>query len=184
MPLASPNNCWPANLQQFVDAVANSNEFQDLVGAADATAATASIFGKRLTHSHSGHAWTADELAQLRGYAMVYGDPTSPYGKHVTASTNYLPHGVTIVAVGRLVLEQDLIDHGDGRTGLTDTHDRDWQNIVGTILDEVLDYLRESGGPWPVGNAEVTEDSETKAENQPTRGCWQYCELSFSWREE
>lgn len=179
MPLAAPNNCWPANLQKFTDALSNSAQFQTLVEAADAAAALARIFGKRLTWSADGHAWTPDELATLRYYAMVYGDPGTPYGKHLQNNACYLPHGVTVVALGRLVLEKDLVDHGKGRTGLSDTHDRDWQNIVGTVIDQMLAWLPENAGPYPITTVDVTDDSETRAQNQPRQGMWQFTELTF-----
>ena len=184
MPLEAPNNCWPANLQKFADALANSAKFQGLTGTADAAAATAFIFGKRLTHSRDGHVWTRDELAELRHYALVYGDPATPYGKHgphlIGGGAYDEPHGTTIVAVGRLVLEKYLVAQSADRTGLTDEHDRQWQNIAGKIADEILSWLDANGGPHPVTNFEVSDDYETRAENAPAQGIWQYTEFTFT----
>lgn len=179
----APNNCWPANLAKFADALIASAEFQSLVempgGTADAVGKF--VFGKRLTHARSGNMWTADELAELRHYALVYGDPERPFGKHLEQNACYRPHGLTVVAVGRLVREKDLAEHGPNRTGLTDEHDRQWQNIVGTILDQMLTWLAENGGPYPITSADVTDDHENRSENQDTQGVWQYTELTFQY---
>ena len=171
MPLAAPNNCWPSLLQKFVDAVANSAAFRTLVGAATEAEALASIFGKRLTHTQDGHAWTREELENLQAYAMVFGAAENPFGKHLSPALSYLPHGTTIIAVGRLVPEAELVAKTDNRNGLTDSHDRDWQNIVGTIPDQVLSWLRDNGGPWPVAGFDITDDSETAARIRRSKAC-------------
>jgi hypothetical protein len=185
MPLEAPNNCWPANLQKFADALANSAKFQALVEAANAIEAAAFIFGRRLTHTRNGHAWTADELAELRHYAMVFGDPATPYGKHgphlIGGGAYDDPHGATIVAVGRLVPEAELVAHGADRTGLSDEHDRQWQNIVGKLAEEILSWLDANGGPYPVTSFNVTDDYSSRAENAATQGVWQYSELTYTW---
>lgn len=179
----APNNCWPANLAKFADALVASTTFRTLVELPEGTDDDVAkfVFGKRLTHTRSGIVWTADELANLRHYAMVYSDPERPFGKHLEHNACYRPHGVVCVALGRLVLEKDLSDHGDNRTGLTDVHDRQWQNIVGTILDEMLAWLAENGGPYPIPSVEVTDDHENRSENAPTQGVWQYTELTFQY---
>jgi len=181
MPLEAPNNCWPANLQKFTDALSNSVQFQSLVEAATAAAALTRVFGQRLTHTRDGHAWTADELANLRYYGLVYGDPATPYGKHLQSNACYLPHGVAIVYLARLVPERDLVNPGQGNTGLSDAHDRQWQNIVGTIIDQVLAWLDTNGGPYPIPSVEVSDNYETPAENIANQGCWQTCEVTFSY---
>lgn len=179
MPLETPNNCWPANLAKFGDGLAESAQFQTLVGAADEVEAAAKIFGKRLTESKAGRTWTRDELAELRAYAMVYGDPDNPFGYHLANNAHYESHGLVIVAVGRLVPETDLIDPNENATGLTDVHDREWQNIVGTIITQMLAWLAENAGPYPIPAVEVVDDHETRAENARQQGTWQYSEVAF-----
>lgn len=185
MTLAIPNNCWPANLQKFADALIASAAFQSLVGLPGGAAELVGrfVFGKRLTHTRFGAAWTADELADLKHYAMVFSES---YGKHLGAQQNvcYYPHGSVSLNIGRLVVERDLVDHGDGRTGLTDAHDRDWQNTAGTILDQMLAWLLENGGPYPVLSVEMLADSETRAEHRPQQGMWQNVEWLFEYRVE
>lgn len=185
MTLEVPNNCWPANLQKVADAVIASAAFQSLVELPGGTADEVGrfVFGKRLTHARSGAAWTVDELADLRFYAMVFSES---YGKHLGGKQNYrhYPHGTVSVVLGRLVRDKDLVDHGEGRTGLNDVHDRQWQNIAGSVLDEMLDWLTENGGPYPVLNVEMLGDSETRVENQPTQGIWQNVEWLLDYRVE
>jgi hypothetical protein len=184
MPLAAPTNCWPKLLQKFADSLANSATFQAMVRAADATAATNRIFGKRLSYSRDGRTWTREELDELFAYGQVYSDPNAPYGKHLGGGNAFYPHGTTCIILARLVPESELSDdRGGGKTGLTDAHDRDWQNIVGNVIDETLAWLIENGGPWPINGAEITLDDETPAAKQATQGCWQGAEITFPWRE-
>lgn len=182
MPLAAPNNCWPNLLQKFADAVANSAAFQAMARAADEVEATSRIFGKRLTYSRDGRRYTREQLEELFGYAQVYGDPNSPYGKHIGGGMQYHPHGQTCIILARIVTDLEG-DKANDSTGLTEIHDRDWQNIAGTVADEVLSWLKENGGPKPVLGFDVTLDDETPAVHQGTQGCWQGCEFTFSWRE-
>lgn len=181
MTLANPNNCWPANMQKFADALANSAAFQTLVEADDATAANDFVFGKRLTHARSERRWTADEWADLRHYGMVFSDPESPFGYHLVNNAHYESHGLVIMAIGRLVPESQLVDPQDDRTGLNDEHDRDWQNIVGTVITEMLSWLQENGGPYPIPNVEIAEDYETRPKKAPATGIWQYTEVHFGY---
>jgi hypothetical protein len=182
MPLAPPTNCWTTAEDKFLNAVANSAAFQTLVEAVDEVAALERIFGKRLTHTKFGRAWTADELAELRHYAQVYSSPDGPYGKHLVNNACYKPHGTMIVVLARLVPATELVDPGEDRTGLTETHDRDWHNIVGDIADDIAEWLIENGGyseaPW-----DVDEYGETPATSGQTQGCWQGAELIIAWRE-
>lgn len=177
----APNNCWPATLAKFADALVASATFQSLVELPGGSAADVGkfVFGKRLTHARSGNVWTAEELANLRHYAMVYGDPERPYGKHLQDNACYKPHGVTVIALGRLVPEKDLAEHDANRTGLTDEHDRQWQNIVGLLIEELLTWLAENGGPYPIQSVDVTDDHENRSENADNQGMWQYSEISF-----
>jgi hypothetical protein len=189
MPLATPNNCWPVHLQKFADALAASSQFKALVGLPDGTAEEVGrfVFGQRMTHPRSGPAWTVGELEDLLHYGLVFGDPSSPYGKHRTATSHYAPHGTTIVALGRLVPEEDQQPEPElvgGKSGLSDRNDRDWQNIVGTILDQIIAWLNENGGPWPVTNVDVLADYQTTDKKQKVQGTWQICELMFSWGRE
>lgn len=179
----APNNCWPANQQKFADALIASTTFRTLVELPDGPDGEVGkfVFGKRLTHPRSGNVWTADELKELRHYAMIYSDPERPFGKHLQNNACYRSHGVVVVSIGRLVLEKDLVDADQTRTGLTDLHDREWQNLTGTILDELLLWLQENGGPYPITNVEITDDNETRAENAPVQGTWQAIEFTFQY---
>jgi hypothetical protein len=184
MPLDAPTNCWPNLLQKFADALANSATFQTMVRAADAAAATNRIFGKRLTFTRDGRSWTREELEELFSYGQVYSDPNAPYGKHLGGGQAFYPHGTTCIILARLVPEANLSDdRGGGKTGLSDVHDREIQNIAGNVIDEVLSWLIQNGGPWPITNAEITLDDETPAVNQVNQGCWQGIEITFAWRE-
>lgn len=184
MPLEAPNNCWPSNLQSFADALVSSAAFQGMVGLPGGTADEVGklVFGKRLDHSRSGHKWTADELATLRACAMVFSDPDKPFGYHLQDNHRYSPHGTVIIELRQLVPEADLVNPGDDGTGLTDVHDRQWHNIVGTIIKQMLEWLNENGGPYPVTNVDVTGDFETKASSAAQQGMWQCVELTFQYQ--
>lgn len=186
MELEAPNNCWPVNLQSFADAAVASPTFRTLVslpaGPDDEVAKL--VFGKRLRISRSGYAWTADELAQQRAYAMVFSDPSRPFGLHLVNNARYSPHGTVCVALGRLVPAADLVDASTTSTGLTELHDRQWQNIVGTFITDILAWLPENGGPYPVPMVDITDDHESKASNSPTEGVWQYSEVTFQYNVE
>jgi hypothetical protein len=181
MPLADPNNCWPYLLQMFADALAHSAAFQSMSRSANATAATAKIFGKRLQFARNGRHYTREEFEELFGYGQVFGDPNAPYGKHLSAGKNcYLPHGTTCIILARIVTDLDS-DRADDSTGLTEVHDRDSQNFFGTIGDQIISWLNDNGGPCPLSGFEVTLDDETPAVHQGTEGSWQGCELTFPW---
>jgi hypothetical protein len=180
MPLAAPTNCWPFLLQTFADALANSATFQSLVAAVDATGAADRIFGKRLTYTRAGRRWTYAELQALAAYGQVYGHPDNPIGKHRGRGRQFLPHGTTCLVLARLV---DIGEAPDDLTGPTDADDREWQNIVGSVLDEVLAWLDENIGA-EITSADITVDDETAAKNKNSRGIWQGVELTFNWREE
>lgn len=178
--LAAPNNCWPYSIQAFADALAASAAFQSLVERPEISDAADLVFGRRLTHSRSGRTWTKDDLANLRAYGTVQSED---YGKHRTESGFYRPHGVTAVGVYRLAPESSLLDYGIGPQ-LSDAQDRDWQNIAGTIADEIVTWLRDNGGPWPINNFELSIDAETRVEAAVQQGIWQDCEFLFSWGRE
>mgnify|MGYP001236458889 CR=1 FL=1 len=181
--LAEPTNCWPLALQAFADALAASEAFGQIVARPEQTDPVDPaefVFGRRLTISRNGRAWTAAELAELRAYGMVQ---SVNYGKHMTAAGCYLPHGATAVAVCRLVPASELIDVGLGPQP-SDASDRNWQNLVGLVPEQVIAYLRDQGGPWPIGDVELTVDDETDHEARPQQGLWQEAEWLFAWGRE
>jgi hypothetical protein len=187
MGLAGPN-CWVPMLAKLVDALAASATFWAMVGL-DGTASDAEvrgfIFGNRVTHSKDGHVWTRDELLTLRHFAAVFDDPEQPYGKHVKAGTNtcYIPHGVSVVSLHRLIVDAELVADLDGRFHTTDQHDEDWRTIIGDTLSEILDYLIENGGPIAQA-VEVEGVTTTPPRKGATQGMWQGCEIVFPWRED
>jgi hypothetical protein len=181
--LTAPNNCWPYAIQRFADALIASAQFRTMVElAAESEDAEigAFVFGKRMTHSRNGRTWTKDELAQLRHFASVYG---FTFGKHRTPSTAMRPHGETSVYLSRLIPEANLVDNGDGLKP-TDEHDREWENIVGTTVDQVVAWMAEEGGVWPINSWDVTDDSETRSQVKSQQGTWQQVEISFQWGRE
>lgn len=181
--LPTPTNCWPQSLQMFADAVAASTTFQALVNRPEQTVqppASDFVFGRRLTLARSGRTYTAADLAELRTYAMVQ---SVDYGKHRTASMCYLPHGATAVALNRLVRAEGMVDVGLGAQP-SDAQDREWQNVVGSIADEIVTWLGDHGGPWPINSLDLTVDAETAHEARLQQGVWQEVELLFAWGRE
>lgn len=186
MPLAEPTNCWTNAEQKFADAVCNSAAFQSLVGESSAEAAADKVFGVRLTHPRSGRVWTPDELATLGSHGRLFSSANAPFGKHLNPTGSYchLPHGMMAFEINRFVPESELVPNvfgSDDHNGLTDEHDRDFLNIVGTIADQVIEWLRENGGPFPLPGYEAEAWMESKADSQKQQGMFQVCLLSFPW---
>lgn len=179
----APNNCWPANTQKFADAVVASPTFRELVGLpyGPDEEVQARVFGKRLRFSRNGRAWTRDELATLRAYAMVFCSPDNPFGYHLVNNAHYESHGAVCVAFGRLIPDADLVDPGPDSTGLTEAHDRQWENIAGTIIKEVMSWLAENGGPYPIPSVSITDNFEEAAKTAGSVGAWQYTEVTFQY---
>lgn len=115
---------------------------------------------------------------------MVFSSPDRPFGFHLQNNACYLPHGTVCVAFGRLVPAAELVAPTPKSTGLTEIHDRQWQNIVIPTAQEMLSWMQDNGGPYPVSNIDVTDDHENKATNSNTQGVWQYSELTFQYSLE
>ncbi|MGD9632545.1 MAG: hypothetical protein AB7G28_22770 [Pirellulales bacterium] len=182
MPLAEPNNCWPFAVERFGDALADSAKFRELTNTADAVAAGNYIFGRKLTHTKSGHAWTREELESLRAYAQIFSDPAAPYGKRRTVFNSWEPFGSMIVQVGRLVTAQQLAAYKE----IPDAMERDWQNIAGQIIDEMIEWmfnppLTVTTGAPHITQVDVSEDGEQGIGQANTQGYWQFTETTWTW---
>ncbi len=189
MTLATPTNCWTYHEQLFADAVANSEAFIAFVGAASATDAKDKIFGERVTHPRSGRTYTVDELANLGSHARVFPSADQPYGKHAASNgvRQLYPHGRMIVEFCRFVSESQLEKRAydaDDRTGLTDQHDRDFRNMHGVAVDEIVEWMDQNGGAGPsLPTFEVIDFGESPANTHAQQGVWQVCAYEFTWVE-
>lgn len=181
MSLPDPNNCWPRNEQKFADALAASAMFQTLIGAGQTPGDH--IFGRRFTHPRSGRTWDKEELASLTAYGMVFGDPGAPYGKRWTVNGRYLPFGQVTICLNRFLPDDELVHEGED-THPSDKHDRDSQNYYGTIIDQILTWLRDNGGPYPVNTVQVLDFSETPSGASVNQGVWQGIQADFSFGRE
>lgn len=177
--LPEPSNCWPYHVDKFTAALIASEAFQSLVGQSAPEDVAGCIFGKRLTHSRSGRVWTREELAELRHYAMVQ---TETYGKRLGPFGSYQPYGATWLDLYRLVPWGELVDVGAGPEP-TDAHEREWQNITGLIVDEVIAAMKE--GPTDVvDQVDLINDSSTKVQGASAQGVWQEHIYLFTWSEK
>lgn len=177
MPLTAPTNCWTATERNYAEAVANSVAFQAMVGASTAAQARAFIYHDELDHPLDGSAYTPDELAERRHYAMVY---CEGYGKRRQASSRFEPRGECTLYLARLVPSLSL--NSDIPTELW----RQWKNIIGDIVQQTVDYAEAhiNGGPYTMAYDVTDGPGFNHRDKWASQGAWQGVEFTLTWGVE
>lgn len=176
--MESPSNCWTIAEARIADAVARSAAFQSLTETSDATAAAAYVFGEKVGEPVDGHAFTKDELAQLKHYAQVYSAHDHPYGVSYGANRP-TPYGSAVVYVERLVTEAE--QHSGEQP---DDSERLFKNRIGDLMDEIHAWL---GGAAAedglyIRRIHVTDGPGLNPSDRwKSQGMWQGCELTVDW---
>lgn len=178
-------NCWTVNRELVRQALAASSAFQGLVGATDDATAARHIFGVRVEHPDR-RPYTLEEMETLRHYAQVYSAAEAPYGKRRRAHGGFEPHGTVTVLIMRLIPDAQWNDAelGGDSDLVSPAASRlveEFEELVGDVIDQVLQWLDEHGGPY-VQTCDVTEGPGFSARDRVAgTGTWQGVELTLRW---
>lgn len=174
MAVESPTNCWTNAEAKIATALANSSRFQEIVEAADATIAATKIFGEQVSNPANGHAYTLDELKNMKAYGQVYSADEAPYSR-TFAESRIVPSGAAIIWVERLVTEYEQNNE------IPLSVERWFKNRIGDLMVQIETYLRETSGlqvrSHVVSNGPGLNDSNKWDAN----GMWQGIELTLEW---
>ncbi len=172
MALATPTNCMTQAENKFATAVAHSAAFQSLVRVASATAAARYVFGDRLDEPVNGESYETPELEELSHFAQVY---TTGYGKVRQSSARFEPFGeMTCYVANRLGLLA-------AQEEVPAARERDWHNTIGALMDEIVTWLEENGGPH-INRFSITEGPATNDSSRWSKdGVWQLVEFTIEW---
>lgn len=144
MSLTDPTNCWTYAEKRFGDAVANSAAFQSMTGTSNETDAQKHIYGDSLEHSFDGQPYSDDERKELlKHIAQVYSSPDQPYGKRRGRSSRMEAFGNAHVVIERYVAEVDIQSANPKRS-----IDWEFKQLAGNLVDQVVAWLEENGGPF------------------------------------
>lgn len=136
MALESPTNCWTNATQVIADSIPQCAGFRSLTGAADATAAAAFVFQRKLSNYTREEVFALMDIENLATYAIVFCPTTNPYSLRRGLSGVYEPSGTVVIAVQRALLPTDASRF----TNLADEEDRYFENRVGNMLSELCTY--------------------------------------------
>lgn len=180
MPIAAPTNCWTQSEATLATAIANSAAFQAMVGAADATEASAWVFGEQLDAPLDGQSYDLDESQDLhRHIAQVYSARSGPYGKRRTETRTYWAFGVAVIYIERLVSEASR-----ERAEIPQAIEREFKNTIGDIIDDILEWLETNGGV-EVGSIVVDDGPGwNPRERWGADGAWQGVALLVEWGQQ
>lgn len=176
MTLPAPNNCWTYSESTFGTALANCASFQEMTSTVNADDAAGYVYGEALDHPLNGEHYETDELEQkFRHIGQVYSAPDTPYGKRVVSTRYHEAYGTAVIYIERLVPEAEL----DGDNIPQAIH-RTFKNYAGKIIDELIVYLRENGGPI-VHEFAVSEYGTNPQEDWENDGVWQGASIVLTW---
>jgi len=181
--MPAPTNCLTYYDEQFISAVVASASFRALVGKTTDAEVAEFVFGKRLTHTRSGRVWTREELLELRYFAMVQSEAGGGYGKRLSPFGSYRPYGVKSLWLQRYLPPDSLLDNGAGPQP-TDAQEREWQNIHGNVVDEVILFFDSPGPTGTIDNVDWIVDGSSPVEAVDGTGMWQEAEYLFTWSEK
>lgn len=175
--LEPATNCWTKAIESLMVALANSARFREIVGdAADATAANAFIFGDELADPNDGHAYTSDELRELRYYAQVYSFPEGAAGLIDNGAGFEKWSGTAIIHIERLVPEYEK----NAQASLLGLG-RWFENRVGDLMSQVRAYSVSNSGPR-IKSIDVSKGPFTNSDGLwEAHGMWHGIELSVEW---
>jgi len=178
MAIEAASNCWTIAEQKIADAVANSAAFQAVTETANATEAANFVFGEQKDEPLNGETFSKEELENMRYYAQVYSNDETAYGKALGLTLSYLPFGSAILFVERLVRESER-NHDDA----TEKTHRIWKNRMGDLVDEILSWLLDNGGPF-IRAITVSDGPGLNSEDRwLNQGMWQGIEFTIDWGE-
>lgn len=181
--MPAPTNCLTYFDERFISAVVASASFRALVGKNTDAEVAEFVFGKRLTHTRSGRVWKREEIVGLQHFAMVQSEAQGGYGKRISPFGSYRPYGVKYLWMQRYLLPETLLDNGAGPQP-TDAQEREWQNITGNVVDEVILYFDSPGPTGTIDNVDWIVDGCTPVEGIGGTGMWQEAEYMFTWSEK
>lgn len=177
MPVAAPTNCWTYAESSIATAIANSAAFQAMTGTDNATDAAQHVYGEQLDEPIDGEAYTrADREQRHQHIAQVYSSTDQPYGKRRGASSRFEPFGVAVVYLERLATEVE-------RTAaeVPQELERAFKNTVGDVIDQIIAYLDENGGPIVTGVTVEDGPGWNEQKRWKDDGAWQGCGMLVTW---
>lgn len=178
MPLEAPTNCWTKNNAKFGEGLIYCPAFQTIVGQATPEKAAARVFGRELDEPLDGNTYSRVELQELRAYAQVYPAIEQPYGFVRTVTHRRIPYGNSVIFLERMVIEPQRLSADADVPGVLD---REWENRVGDLMDELDCWLDVNGGPHIRGIAVTDGPGFNPRSEWETRGMWQGVELTVAW---
>lgn len=177
MTLAAATNCWTNAVESVVAAIPQSASFRSLAQAADVAAAAEMVKQKSHVPNHLEEYFSTYDLAEYWCWALVCSPVVNPYRKQRSASGFYEPYGTVSVLVVRSLLPEDASRFDN----VQHEEDRDFENAIGTIIDEVLAYLDDQQ-TLRVRVASVTEATvRVQPKQRESRGNLQYAVIQLEW---
>ena len=176
MAVEAPTNCWTLAEQAIATAVANSAAFQWVTETANAADAGKFVFGEQKDEPLDGETYDKSELENQLAYAQVYSTNEGPYGKQRSATNRFEPFGSIVIFVERLVREAD-----QNITDAPEQTHRWFKNRMGDLVDEVIAYIDNNGGPF-IRTVAVTDGPGLNSRDRwQQQGMWQGIEWSIDW---
>lgn len=175
MALEAPTNCWTKAQAAIVAALANSARFRDLIDSTTVSDAEKSIYANRVQNPANGHAYTLDELQELRHYAQVYASEEGAYGISFLGNGRPQSDGNHIIHIAKLVT--DLRQSVE----LPAEIERKFENRIGDLMLEVASYMREYSGPLVRTMVVSDGPGENDRKEWESNGRWQMVDITVSW---
>ncbi len=176
MAVEAATNCWTESQEKLITALANSARFQEIIVAADATAALLKVFGEQLKKPNSREVYKKEELQNLKGYGQVYSADESPYGFADDGSGRLKFFGNSIIVFRRLVT-----DYEANSQNVPLELERWFQNRVGDAMTQVHTYLNDNSGPFIKGMVVPDAPWLNDSKQWDQVGMWQMTEVAVAW---
>ena len=179
MALATATNCWTKAEDDFRRFLAELISFQSLVGVDNATQADDHVFLHSIPSPekpHSGRS-SADMRHDQGTVAFVTTNPKNGYRLGESRDTSsYNATGNILIGIEHPVAKSDK--HRDAQVK-AEVY-RDFNNAIGDIMQEMLGYVFENGGPR-VRSIQLVEHGENMEDDRPNEGWILIAYLAVSW---
>lgn len=179
MELTPGTNCWTQTEDSFFNAFPKLASFRQLCKVDDEEAAKKHVMlhSSEAPEEPTGGNTSIDMRLEQGVQAVVVGSPTNPYRLRASKAIGYYnPQGNILIAIENPVTEDDQDHNHDIKAEVY----RNFENQIGNILIEFIDYFEINGGPF-IREAQVIEYGENEEDDRESEG-WLLCAfMVFAW---